>query len=629
MAEQQDNKDLGIMSGNRKAETAAEMTARRRKRNKRRRISLVVAALAVVGLLIFLLQREQKALPKVMTEAVKRGTVTETIGLSPLLRPERIQVVSGADVEIQNIYVEIGDQVKQGDPLLRFDTSELEAELEKTKDLIAKTKDSIAEAEAEAENLGSQLGSPGGMDLDRQLTRISRNLNDSLSGLASQMVDIQAPFLELGKALGTIDTTAINQWLEEMQGIAAKLRQALDELEQSGFVDDLLTSLQNLQQIEQQLQRLLQELEGTGTTWQQWLGDNPAPNSTWPNFTLPDGTMPSLPQPDATNNQTGPDSTPTSDSNTTSGEETQGDGEATTTTADGSGGAGTPDLSSLSPETIQQMQQMLGGTGNLSLLSNSLTQGQDLLEQLEEAERSQQEIINRLQKDVAADFDGIVVKVDAVVGDKVASGREIIRVYDNINLKTVTTVGHNDARRLAKGQKVHYTLEDMTFEGEITFIDPVAYEGTDSLGYDLSAQMGGDILGFSSIMGASSLGSIDLSTEPKVRVEMSIEGTDLPELIIGFAVNAEVETEVKENVLTVSAFSLLKEKGSYYLFIVGDDQVLERREVEVGLESSLSVEILSGLKENELVVLSPGANLEAGMTVEASIYADNPNKQQD
>jgi hypothetical protein len=41
----------------------------------------------------------------------------------------------------------------------------------------------------------------------------------------------------------------------------------------------------------------------------------------------------------------------------------------------------------------------------------------------------------------------------------------------------------------------------------------------------------------------------------------------------------------------------------------------------------LSVEILSGIKENELVVLSPGANLEAGMTVEASVYKDNPNKQ--
>ena len=36
---------------------------------------------------------------------------------------------------------------------------------------------------------------------------------------------------------------------------------------------------------------------------------------------------------------------------------------------------------------------------------------------------------------------------------------------------------------------------------------------------------------------------------------MSIEGADLPELIIGFTVNAEIETEVKENVLTVSAFS--------------------------------------------------------------------------
>lgn len=614
MAEQQNNTGLGIAGSDRRAETAAEMTARRRKKNKRRRIVLVIAALAVAGLLIFLLQRERKALPKVITETVKRGTVTETIGLSPLLKPERIQIVSGADVKIKDLYVEIGDHVKQGDPLLRFDTSELEAELEKTQDLIARTKDSMAEAAAEAEKLGSQLGSLGGLDLDRQIARISRTLSGSLSGLAAQMVDIQAPFLELGKALGTIDTAVVNQWLEDMRGIASELRQALDKLEQAGFVEDLLTSMQNLQQIEKQLQKLLQELES-----------NPSPSFTWPNFTLPDGTMPSLSQPDATGNQTETTAASTSDSNTGSSTKTNGTGETTKT--DGSGGAGTPDLSSLSPEMIQQLQQMLGGTDNLSLLSDSLTQGQDLLEQLEEAERSQQEIINRLNKDVVADFDGIVVKVDAAVGDKVASGREIIKVYDNINLKTVTSVGHNDARRLAKGQKVRYTLDNMTFEGEVTFIDPVAYEGTDGLGYDLSAQMGGDILGFGSLMGTSSLSGIDLGTEPQVRVEMSIEGADLPELIIGFAINAEVETEVRENVLTVSAFSLLKEKGSYYLFIVGDDQVLERREVEVGLESSLSVEILSGIKENELVVLSPGANLEAGMKVEASAYTDSPDKQ--
>ena len=74
-----------------------------------------------------------------------------------------------------------------------------------------------------------------------------------------------------------------------MQEIASELRQALDKLEQSGFVDDLLTSIQNLQQIEKQLQKLLKELEG-----------NPSPDFTWPNFTLPGGTMPSLSQSDAT-----------------------------------------------------------------------------------------------------------------------------------------------------------------------------------------------------------------------------------------------------------------------------------------------------------------------------------------
>ena len=129
--------------------------------------------------------------------------------------------------------------------------------------------------------------------------------------------------------------------------------------------------------------------------------------------------------------------------------------------------------------------------------------------------------------------------------------------------------------------------------------------------------------GMSSLMGMDSLPGVDFGSEPQVKVEMSIEGEDLDELIIGFAINAEVETHAKDNVLTLSAFSLLKEKGVYYLYTLERDNTLQRREVVIGLESALSVEVISGVEEGDLVVLSPSANLETGQLVDAVSGSDS------
>lgn len=627
----EDSPDRIDFSPDRREKAALEMKERRTKKTRRRRIVMVISVVAALALLVFLFTRGQEDLPRVRTEVVKTGRVVETIGLTPTLQPSRIQSVQGADVPIRQIYVEIGDQVQAGEQLLIYDITDLENELVKTRELIAETEESIETAANEAVDLSSQLGMLSSAQISSQVDAISATLNNSLSSLASQMVDIQTPFLELGQKLNMIDIDGINAWILEMQVITSDLSQRLELLEEAGTLEDLANAIQRLIQLEQDLDALEREVERTREL-QEWLESNLSQATSEGTQDTRQVTGQSTTQ--VTGQSAGQSSEATAGSEeTTSETEIPDPGTSNTSSSDyslansalnnaislsfHSSGASPPDLSGLSPEDLQLLQQMLGGSGNMQMLTGGLSQGQDLLEQLQEAEKQQVEIINKLRQPVLADFSGIVVKVDAEKGDTVTAGREIITVYDNQNLKTVTSVGYNDARRLEKGQKVNYSLEDMEFQGEVIFIDPVASNNS-SLSPDLSAQMESGFGDISSMMGGmGSLPGVDLSSEPQVKVEMSIVGEGLNKLIIGFTVNAEVETRTKDNVLTLSAFSLLKEKGDYYLYTLEEGNTLLRRDVEIGLESALSVEVISGVEEGDLVVLSPSADLETGQIVDA------------
>ncbi len=616
---------------------AQKMKERRKKRARRRKIGLTLTVIAGVVLLFFLFSRDERDLTKVRVEEARIGTVVETIGLTPVLKPSLTQNILGADLPIQELYVEIGDQVKKGDKLLSYDISSLKEELEKTRDLIAKTKESMDDAVNEALDLSSQLNLLGGSQIESQIAAITGSLGGNLGNLAAQMVDIQGPFMELGQKLGTLDMESINAWLQDMQALSSKLRAGLDQLEESNAINELIETMKRLSDLEKSFADLAGSLEEMQDGWREWMENNP----------LPSFTLPNSPSETSSTGTTGESGTNPQNSSgtTTDGEGGQKDAPdpqtdalypatslsyGSTLLADQlnadpighhSSGASALDLSALSPEMLEQMQQMLGSYNNTDLLTSSLSQGEDLLIQLEEAEKQQLEIIEKLRKSMTADFPGIIVKIDTAKGELAPAGREIMVVYSNEDLKTVAYVGHADARRLQKGQKVSYSLENMQFNGEVIYIDPVASD-SNSFSSDLSSQLPSDFGGLSSLMGMGSLAGSSLGSEPQIKVEMSIEGKDLSQLIMGFAIDAEVETRMKENVLTLSAFSLLKEKGDYYLFIVDENQRIARRDLEIGLESALFVEVLSGVSKGERVVLSPSANLANGLAVEVVTDGD-------
>jgi HlyD family secretion protein len=73
----------------------------------------------------------------------------------------------------------------------------------------------------------------------------------------------------------------------------------------------------------------------------------------------------------------------------------------------------------------------------------------------------------------------------------------------------------------------------------------------------------------------------------------------------GMSCRAEIVVEQHQNALSIPVQAVLRIGGKAAVFVVKDDELLEQREVEIGLDNHRVVHITSGLKEGETVLLEP------------------------
>ncbi len=88
-------------------------------------------------------------------------------------------------------------------------------------------------------------------------------------------------------------------------------------------------------------------------------------------------------------------------------------------------------------------------------------------------------------------------------------------------------------------------------------------------------------------------------------------------LIAGVTAKATILIDKRKGVLAVPIDAVLEDAGSgeSYVFVINDESKLEKKLVEVGLESERYVEIVSGLAEGQRVVLAPDTTYTDGMLV--------------
>jgi HlyD family secretion protein len=179
--------------------------------------------------------------------------------------------------------------------------------------------------------------------------------------------------------------------------------------------------------------------------------------------------------------------------------------------------------------------------------------------------------LKRTQMDalkVRAGIDGQLQTIAVQVGQQVTLGQELARVANPKKLKAELKVAETQAKDIQLGQPVSVDTRNGIIAGRVIRIDPSVQNGTRTV----DASLEGDL--------------------PKGAVpDLSVDGT--------------IELEKLENILYVNRPVRAQEQATVGIFKVDPDGAgAEQVQVKLGRGSVTTIEVLEGLKEGDVVVLS-------------------------
>jgi len=179
--------------------------------------------------------------------------------------------------------------------------------------------------------------------------------------------------------------------------------------------------------------------------------------------------------------------------------------------------------------------------------------------------------LTRQQRDelkVRAGLDGMLQLVPVEVGQQVAPGTNLARVANPSRLKAEIKIAETQAKDIQLGQKAEVDTRNGVVEGRVARIDPSVQNGTRTVDVTLTGEL------------------------PKGAVpDLSVDGT--------------IELERLNDVLFVGRPAFGQEQSTVGLFKVDSDgSGASRTQVKLGRSSVNNIEVLSGLKVGDTVVLS-------------------------
>src|SRR5437762_7029483 len=199
----------------------------------------------------------------------------------------------------------------------------------------------------------------------------------------------------------------------------------------------------------------------------------------------------------------------------------------------------------------------------------------------QESRIQQLRALAKLKKDqvdalkVRAGTNGVLQVVAVQEGQQVAPGVNIARVADPASLKAELKIAETQIKDVRVGQPVAVDTRNGIIQGRVSRIDPAAREGT----FVVDAELIGPLPG-------------------SARPDLSVDGT--------------IELERLNNVLYVGRPAFGQSQQTVGMFrLTPDGQEAVRTQVGLGRSSVSSVEIVSGLKEGDQVILSDTSTLDS------------------
>jgi len=186
--------------------------------------------------------------------------------------------------------------------------------------------------------------------------------------------------------------------------------------------------------------------------------------------------------------------------------------------------------------------------------------------------------------EVKAPFSGIITRYFASEGETVSPSRPLAEVATIDKVKIVGQISEKDISKISVGQKVEFfvdTYPNLKFYGKVIRLSQVLDALTRTLTVEAVAE----------------------NPEKKLKPGMF----------------AKVEIFVKAHVGSIvipRKAVIYNPDGANTIFVVDENNIAHERKVKIGLELIDEVEILSGVKEQEIVVTVGQYNLKEGTPVE-------------
>lgn len=199
---------------------------------------------------------------------------------------------------------------------------------------------------------------------------------------------------------------------------------------------------------------------------------------------------------------------------------------------------------------------------------------------------------------ITSPIDGVVVSIPISEGQTVNSMQSaptIVQVADLKKMLIKPEISEGDITKLKKGQEVEFTilsLPEKVYKAKIDSIDPATTTLTDDE-YEESAS----------------------DTEAVYYYANVIVDNKDNNLRIGMTTTNTIKVAEAKDVITIPTTALYKKGDKYYVRTLGEKEVVEEKEVKIGINDDMNTEIKSGLKEGEKLIL---IEMKAGEVVNKS-----------
>lgn len=202
----------------------------------------------------------------------------------------------------------------------------------------------------------------------------------------------------------------------------------------------------------------------------------------------------------------------------------------------------------------------------------------------------QEKDLEKTYKDsiINSNIDGIVFGKFVEEGSYIQQGTSIMDIGNIDKLYIESDILVEDVMEVLEGAKVHITNKDLNIvdlEGTVKNIHPYAFAKTSDLGIQ----------------------------QKRVKVDIEINGNE-KSLRPGYDLVVKIITEEVNNALIVPKKALFIIDGKDYVFI-DDNGKAKLREVITGIENDKDVQIIQGLREGEIVILSPHKEIREGIRI--------------